>query len=143
MITTARHHGVTVAALGVMAVLGAGLALNGVVMLVDPIGWYAAVPGVTDTGPFNQHFIRDIGLIFVLVGAAYGWGALQPAQRPVLWLFGSLFLAGHALFHLWEVAVGICSSSAIARDLPAVTLPALIGLGFTAWAWVSAEERAS
>lgn len=27
-------------------------------------------------------------------------------------------LSGHALFHFWEVAVGICSASALARDFP-------------------------
>jgi hypothetical protein len=36
--------------------------------------------------------------------------------------------------HLWEVAVGICSPSVIPRDFPAVTLPALLGIGLTAWA---------
>ncbi len=36
---------------------------NGLFMLVAPSAWYQFVPGVTHTGPFNQHFIRDIGLI--------------------------------------------------------------------------------
>jgi len=36
---------------------------NGLFMLVVPSAWYHFVPGVTHTGPFNQHFIRDIGLI--------------------------------------------------------------------------------
>jgi hypothetical protein len=43
-------------------------------------------------------------------------------------------LSGHALFHFWEVAVGICEPSVIARDFPAVTLPAIIGLILTLWA---------
>ena len=50
-------------------VLGVGLAANGMFMLAKPANWYFAVPGVTTTGPFNQHFLRDIGLIFVLIGA--------------------------------------------------------------------------
>jgi hypothetical protein len=32
------------------------------------------------------------------------------------------------------VAVGICGPSELARDFPAVTLPAIIGLAITAWA---------
>jgi hypothetical protein len=40
----------------------------------------------------------------------------------------------NALFHLREVAVGICGPSAIAQDFPAVTLPAIIGAVLTLWA---------
>ena len=40
----------------------------------------------------------------------------------------------HALFHLWEVAAGICGPSALVRDFPAVSLPALIGAGLTLFA---------
>jgi hypothetical protein len=116
------------------AILGAGAVANGLIMLAVPADWYFAVPGVTTTGPFNQHFIRDIGLIFVLIGVAYIWGAARPAMRVPLWAAASFWLAGHALFHLWEVAVGICGTSAIAQDFPAVTLPAIIGIGFTVWA---------
>ena len=64
--------------LGLAALLGAALLANGVFMLVAPETWYGAVPGVTSTGPFNQHFIRDIGLIFLLVGAAYVAGTACP-----------------------------------------------------------------
>jgi len=110
----------------VAVLLGTGLAANGAYMLADPTDWYFAVPGVTTTGPFNQHFVRDIGLIFVLIGAAYLWGAYRPAVRATLWGASALWLAGHALFHVWEVAVGICGTSALARDFPAVTLPAII-----------------
>jgi hypothetical protein len=93
-----------------------------------------AVPGVTATGPFNQHFLRDIGLIFLLLGGAFVVGAAQPHLRVALWAAPSIWLTGHALFHFWEVAVGICSSSVIARDFPAVTLPAIIGIALTVWA---------
>ena len=58
---------------------------NGIFMLVAPGDWYLAVPGVTDTGPFNQHFVRDIGLIFLLLGGAFLLGAAQPHMRVVLW----------------------------------------------------------
>ena len=124
------------------AILGAGAVANGLIMLAVPADWYFAVPGVTTTGPFNQHFIRDIGLIFVLIGVAYIWGAARPAMRIALWGAASFWLAGHALFHLWEVAVGICGTSAIAQDFPAVTLPAIIGVGFTVWAMRARRQPA-
>lgn len=117
------------------AVMGLAALANGAFMLVSPAGWYFAVPGVTTTGPFNQHFVRDIGLIFLFVGAAFLIGAVNARFRVVLWATASLWLAGHALFHVWEVAVGICGPSALARDFAAVSLPALLGLGLTIWAW--------
>ena len=79
------------------------------------------VPGVTDTGFFNQHFIRDIGIIQLFLGVAFVVGLLRPERRIGLWAAATLWLSAHALFHLWEVAVGICAPSVIPRDFPAVT----------------------
>jgi len=120
--------------LGLAVVLGVALEANGIFMLVSPENWYFAVPGVTSTGPFNQHFLRDIGLISVLMGAAFLVGAARPQFRVLLWAAPTIWLSGHALFHFWEVAVGICSPSVIPRDFPAVTLPAIIGAVLTFWA---------
>lgn len=120
--------------LSVASVLGVAAEANGVFMLWSPEAWYLAVPGVTTTGPFNQHFVRDIGLIFLFVGTAFLVGAFLPRHRVILWTTPTLWLSGHALFHFWEVAVGICGPSALARDFPAVSLPALIGAALTLWA---------
>lgn len=111
--------------------LGGAAIANGSYMLVAPESWYFSVPGVTTTGPFNQHFVRDIGLIFLLLGAAFLLGAVRVEARIVSWAAASIWLTGHALFHVWEVAVGICSPSALARDFPAVTLPAALGIAIT------------
>ena len=115
-------------------VLGVAAVANGTFMLIDPERWYWEVPGVTTTGPFNQHFVRDIGLIFLLLGGAFLVGAARPDLRVPFWGAATIWLWGHALFHFWEVAVGICGTSALARDFPAVTLPAIIGLAITTWA---------
>lgn len=120
--------------IGLAVVLGIAAIANGTFMLVSPERWYFAVPGVTTTGPFNQHFVRDIGLIFLFLGGAFLVGAAWPDLRIAFWAAPSIWLSGHALFHFWEVAVGICSASALARDFPAVTLPAIIGLLITFWA---------
>ena len=50
--------------------LGLGLVANGLVMLTVPAIWYARVPGVVDTGPFNAHFVRDIGAAYLVCGLA-------------------------------------------------------------------------
>jgi len=114
--------------------LGIGALANGAYMLVSPASWYFAVPGVTTTGPFNQHFLRDIGIIFLFLGGAFLTGAARPQFRAVLWSAAALWLASHALFHIWEVAVGICGPSALVRDFAAVSLPALLAIGIALWA---------
>lgn len=121
--------------LALAAALGIGAAVNGLFMLISPADWYFAVPGVTTTGPFNQHFVRDIGLIFMLVATAMLTGIARPATRLPLWSAAALWLGGHALFHFWEVAVGICGTSALAQDFPAVTLPAILTAALALWAW--------
>jgi uncharacterized protein YjeT (DUF2065 family) len=110
------------------------LFLNGIFMLVAPQVWYEFVPGVTDTGFYNQHFIRDIGIIQLFLGLAFGIGMFRPERRIGLWAAATLWLTAHAVFHLWEVAVGICSPSVLVRDFPAVSLPAIIGVMLTLWA---------
>jgi hypothetical protein len=97
--------------LGLAVLLGLALAANGIFMLASPEHWYVLVPGVTSTGPFNQHFLRDIGLIFVFLGGAFLLGTARPQVRVLLWGAAAIWLLGHALFHFWEVAVGICSRS--------------------------------
>ena len=120
--------------LGLAVLLGVAAIANGIYMLASPEEWYFAVPGVTTTGPFNQHFVRDIGLIFLFLGGAFLVGAARPELRVAFWAAASIWLSGHALFHFWEVAVGICTADAIPRDFPAVTLPAIIGIAITLWA---------
>lgn len=114
--------------------LGLAAEANGVFMLLSPEGWYDAVPGVTTTGPFNQHFIRDIGLIFLLLGSGLLVGVAKPRLRIVLWTAAATWLSGHALFHVWEVLAGICGPSALQRDFVAVSLPALLTWLLAFWA---------
>ena len=52
------------------------LAANGLFMLLAPHAWYPAVPGVTETGPYNPHFVRDIGAAY-LAGLASGFWSSQ------------------------------------------------------------------
>ena len=134
MKTVDDNRAVLGAVLVMVAFNGLFLSANGLFMLVAPLAWYELVPGVIATGPSNQHFIRDIGIIQLFLGLAFAVGLLRPERRIGLWAAATLWLAAHALFHLWEVAVGICSPSVIPRAFPAVTLPALIGVALTVWA---------
>ena len=107
------------------------LTLNGVFMILNPKTWYEVVPGVITTGFYNQHFIRDIGIVQLFLGIAFIVGWLRPTERLILWGVATLWLIAHAVFHLWEVVVGICGPSALLRDFAAVSLPAIIGIAAT------------
>ena len=134
MTITRDNRAIAAAVIAMVAFNGVFLSANGLFMLIDPLTWYELVPGVTDTGFFNQHFIRDIGIIQLFIGVAFGLGMIVPERRVGLWAAATLWLCAHALFHFWEVAVGICSPAVIPRDFPAVTLPAIIGMVLTFWA---------
>ncbi|GLX79088.1 hypothetical protein tinsulaeT_24280 [Thalassotalea insulae] len=100
--------------------------MNATLMIIDPETWYWMVPGVPDRGPFNQHFLRDIGFIYLLIGIAFLYGAFYPNNRFTIWLVPTIWLVTHATFHLWEIAVGICGPEFFLQDFPGVTLPAVL-----------------
>src|SRR5579885_3133362 len=80
---------------------------NAAWMLVDPAGWYLYLPAaVPDTGPFNAHFVRDVGSAFAVMGLALAFGALRPALRVPSLAFASGFYVLHALVHVADTAAG-------------------------------------
>ena len=85
---------------GILALI-AGLALgsSGAFMLVAPAAWYASVPGVPMTGPFNWHFVIDIALAYLISAA----GLLIAAVRlnRALAIQAASWPVAHALFHLF------------------------------------------
>jgi len=107
-----------------------GLVANGLIMLAVPGLWYAHVPGVVDTGPFNGHFIRDIGAAYLVCGVALVWFAMQPAARPAAQI-GAAFLAVHALIHLWDTAAGRAAAEQLLVDVPTVLLPPALAIWIT------------
>ncbi len=97
----------------------------GTYMLWDPFGWYQAVPTVRFTGPPNPHFIRDIGLAYLLTSTVLGYSARYPRGRWLAAFTGNLWLSAHGIFHIWEVATGICAPDRFWRDAPGVLGPPL------------------
>jgi hypothetical protein len=112
-------------------VLGTLLAANGLFMLGWPADWYGTVPGVTERGPFNGHFIRDIGIVFVIAGASAAWTAWRPSAWPAA-MAGAVFLCAHALVHLIEAASGHVGHAIAAAELPPIIVSALLAL-WIAW----------
>ena len=111
---------------------------NGLFMIAAPDSWYAAVPGVMQTGPMNHHFIVDIGLAFVASGAFMILGTR--ARLAAFALAGATWPALHALFHVWEwIADGIPADPHILAS-DAVAVMGVSFLGF-ALAWMRARQE--
>lgn len=125
----------TKAVFTVAVVLSISMFANGVFMLINPALWYTQVPGVARTGAFNQHFIRDLAILYMIIGGALLGGVMRREYSVMLWGTTALWLSGHAVFHIWEVMAGLCGPETLIGDFPAVSLPALISLGLTVWAW--------
>ena len=111
-------------------ILGIGLGLNAFLMLAVPAAWYAAVPGVTQTGPFNPHFVRDIGAAYLVTGAALICFAASPKAQSAVQA-GAAFLTLHALVHLWDAVAGREHAHQLI-DLATVFLPSVLAI-WIAW----------
>jgi hypothetical protein len=111
------------------AVVGLAMAANGLAMLAAGPAWYVAVPGVTETGPFNPHFVKDIGAAFLVAGGGLAWfaGKASPVARGAA-IAGVLFLGLHGLIHLAEAVGDADGASHLARDFAGVLLPPILGL---------------
>lgn len=101
-------------------------ALNGVNMVVMPKFWYDIIPGVSMLGPYNTHFIRDVGLLYLVVSGAFWWAISRPGRMAGL-LVAAAWPAVHAIYHLQMWA---------ARGLPfdLVALVNILGIQAPAWA---------
>jgi len=116
-----------------LLLLGIVMLANALWMLAGPMHWYRELPAaVPDTGPFNAHFVRDIGCAFLTVGVALLWAAFAPAQRRPLTAIAALFLAAHALLHIYDTARGALDATHWGLDLLGVYAPALLLLGVVA-----------
>ncbi len=112
-------------------IVGLVLIANGLTMLAVPESWYALVPGVPQTGPFNPHFVRDIGAAYLVAGGTLLWFAVDRSARPAA-LAGAAFLAIHALIHVWDAAAGREHAHQLLVDLPTVFLPPVLAI-WIAW----------
>jgi AhpD family alkylhydroperoxidase len=104
------------------------LAANAAYMLFAAEAWYRSVPGVTATGPFNHHFVGDVGVAFLAAAVALFVGSLKPERLAGFALPAAIFLAGHALLHLFGYGLHAEASGTWLTDIVAIHLPALIAL---------------
>jgi hypothetical protein len=129
-----------IAARLLLAALGAFHLANAFVMLAAPADWYAEVPGVTMTGPFNPHFVRDIGCAYLTSAGGLLAFVISPLRGRPAALAGSAFLALHGLVHIWDTLAGRASLEHLAQDFVGVLLVPAIAL-WIAWPARSTVSR--
>jgi hypothetical protein len=112
----------------ICGVLAAVLGANGLAMLFAGFWWYGAVDGVVETGPYNPHFVRDIGAAYLVTAAGLAWFAWRQRQGWPALVAGAAFLSLHAAVHVYDAACGTEPLQMIARDLAGVFLPAALAL---------------
>ena len=111
----------------VLGLYGLGNLANGVWMLVSPRSWYNYLPaGVPDFGPLNEHFVRDLGGLFLLIGAALMGAAVRRKLRVPAIAFASGFSVLHALVHVYDTASGRVAAAHWLVDFVPVYLPAIV-----------------
>ena len=110
---------------GLMAL---AFAANGVAMLFASLAWYDAVPGVPATGPFNPHFVRDIGAVYVICALALGWFAWRPRHGWPALAAAAAWLTLHAAIHVYDASCGASPLTDLQRDFVGIYLFAAIPL---------------
>jgi hypothetical protein len=101
--------------------------VNGLWMLFFPLAWYTDLPaGVPHTGPFNAHFVRDIGVAFIVAAIGLAWCARRPEQAYPIHIGLTIFFTGHALIHIADILSGRLPDSHWLIDAPSVFLPAVL-----------------
>jgi hypothetical protein len=110
----------------------------GLWLVVAPETFYATAPGVSETGAFNPHFVRDVGCAFLVAGAGLAWFAFDRRVRAAA-LAGAAFLSLHALVHVFDGVAGRESPQHLVHDLPLLIGLALAAL-WAAWPRASCEK---
>jgi hypothetical protein len=100
---------------------------NGLWMLAAPAAWFVGIPAaVPDTGAFNPHLVRDLGVAFVVCGVGFAWCAENIDDALPVHVGLTLFYAGHAAIHVADIVSGRLPASHWLIDLPAVFVPTVV-----------------
>lgn len=96
-------------------------------MLLFPRSWYTDFPaGIPHTGAFNSHFIRDLGVVYLVVALAFAWCARNVDRSRPVHVALTIFFVGHALIHVADITSGNLPQIHWLIDTPGVFLPALL-----------------
>jgi hypothetical protein len=93
-----------------LGLFAAGNLVNAVWMLASPSHWYWNLPAnVPGSGPLNEHFVRDVGSVYLMIGVALGVAVFRESMRLPAMVLASTFYVLHALVHVYDSARGLFS----------------------------------
>jgi hypothetical protein len=114
---------------------------NGLWMLFAPEHWFQNLPaGVPDTGPFNHHFVQDIGAAFTTIGVAFLVSAPKALERRGVLLAAALFYALHSIVHVADLLTGRLHAHHWGMDFPLVFLPTIVFIVLALPVWWPKER---
>lgn len=117
----------------VLGFFAAGNLTNAAWMLASPAHWYLNLPAnIPGSGPLNEHFVRDIGCIFFLLGIALAIGTFVRAVRLPSMILASAYSLLHALVHVYDSARGLFEPGHWRVDVVPIYLTTLLLLWLTA-----------
>ncbi|EQC51791.1 hypothetical protein M901_0663 [Bacteriovorax sp. DB6_IX] len=107
--------------------LSIGNLINGLWMLIHPKSWYLYLPGrVSDFGPMNEHFIRDLGCLYTIFGVLSAKAFVDKSKREDIHALMTLFSLGHVVVHLFDTLRGLVAFEHLYMDFPLVYAPTIV-----------------
>ena len=115
--------------------LGIAAILTALSMLVAPHNWYLTTPGVKQLGPYNHHFVIDVGLVFFASGLAWIGAVMKVEWRAPLAIMGAGWPGLHAGFHalLWITRGPPAGLSAQLTDVLGVIATGALGIALAVY----------
>lgn len=110
----------------VHAILAFSWLLNGLWMVFATAHWFSHMPQATQTGPLNEHFTRDYGTVFILIGAAQLVALFRGAFTRTMHVWILFFFVSHALTHVWDMATGRLGHEHLTSGFPLVMIPVVL-----------------
>ena len=101
--------------------------VNGIEMFFFPSAWFfRLVPGVPETGPFNEHLVMDGGTFFLAVGIGLVAAAVNPHRNAIAVVVAAVAGVMHSILHLYSHAAGILSSKHLITEILGIYIPAIL-----------------
>jgi hypothetical protein len=126
----------------VIGLFGLSNLANGLWMLASPAHWYIHLPAdVPGSGPLNEHFVRDIGCVFTLLGIALLWSIPRRSLRVPAMVAAAAFSAAHALVHVFDQMRGLFTPEHLGFDIGPVYVSTILLVALT-WKLVRDEPAA-
>jgi hypothetical protein len=127
----------------VLGLFGLSNLVNGVWMLASPAHWYINLPAdVPGSGPLNEHFVRDIGCIFFLLGVALLASIWKRDLRVSAMVAAAAFSTAHALVHVYDQARGLFTPEHLGFDIGPVYVSTLLLVALTWKLWRDERDAA-